>query len=120
MESKDMIQAIINQACGSVQFHKYSHIPVFPVITDGVLALAEAAECFWLLDVIGSHQINRKLDKAFQVWALECDKEGDGATVKGFNDDVLIVTQYIPYTDFPLDDLKLFLCDGVLMIPSEY
>ena len=120
MESKDTILGIIIQATGSVQFHKYSCIPVFPVITDGVLALAEAAECFWLLDVIGSHQINRKLDKAFQVWTLERDKEGDGATARGFNDDLLIVTQHIPYTDFPLEKIKLYLCDGVLMIPSEY
>ena len=120
MESAETIRYIINQATGSEYYHKYSRIPTFPVITDGVLALAKAAECFWLLDVIGSHQINRKLDKAFQVWTLERDKEGDGATARGFNDDVLIVTQYIPYTDFPLDEIKLFLCDGVLMLPSEY
>ena len=121
MESKEAIRAIINAATGSDAYHKYSSIPIFPVITDGVLALAEAAECFWLLDVIGSHQINPKLDKSFEVWTLELDKDdGGGCTVKGFNDTTLIVTQKIPYTDFPLDDLKLYLCDGVLMIPSEY
>ena len=120
MESVETIRGIINQAIGSTEYHKYSPFPFFPVITDGVKALAEAAECFWFLDVIGSYQTNRKLDKAFQVWTLERDKEGDGATARGFNDDVLIITQYIPYTDFPLTELKLFLCDGVIMIPSEY
>ena len=31
-----------------------------------------------------------------------------------------LVTQNIPFTDFPLDTIDLWLCDGVLMLPSEY
>jgi hypothetical protein len=28
--------------------------------------------------------------------------------------------QGIPYTDFPLDTIKLYLVNGVLMLPGEY
>jgi len=31
-----------------------------------------------------------------------------------------IVLQKIPFTDFPEGVLKLYLSDGVLMLPSEY
>ena len=31
-----------------------------------------------------------------------------------------IIEQEIGYTDFPLDDIKLYVCDGVLMLPGEY
>ena len=72
------------------------------------------------MDVIGSYQTDPKLDKSFQVWTLVRDKDGDGATVTGMNDDTPVITQYIEYTDFPLDKVTLFLSNGVLMIPSEY
>ncbi len=32
----------------------------------------------------------------------------------------LYLIQRIPYTDFPLPAIKLYLIDGVLMLPSEY
>ena len=120
MEDRETILGIINQATGTTQYHKYSSIPFFPVLTDGVKALAEAAECFWFLDVIGSYQTDPELDKAFQVWTLVRDIYGDGALIQGFNDTTLVIDQRIEYTDFPLDEIELFLCNGVLMIPSEY
>lgn len=81
--------------------------------------LAEAAGCYWLLDVIGSYQSNRKMDKFFQVWKLIVDMENASAVVQGYNDTMLIVTQNISYTDFPLAELKLYLMDGVILLPSE-
>jgi hypothetical protein len=120
MKSIKEINAIIGQAIGSEAYHAFSTIPGFPVITDGVLELAKAAECFWLLDVIGSHQLNRNLDPAFQVWKLTLNHEDKSAAVRGYNDTKLVTTQHIPYSDFPLDEVKLYLCNGVIMLPSEY
>lgn len=31
-----------------------------------------------------------------------------------------MITQEIPFTDFPLAEITLYLCDGVLLLPSEY
>ncbi len=30
------------------------------------------------------------------------------------------VIQQIEYTDFPLPEIRLYVCDNVLMLPSEY
>jgi hypothetical protein len=56
----------------------------------------------------------------FQVWKLTVNREESNAVVRGYNDTKLIVTQYIPYTDFPLDEVKLYLVDGVILLPAEY
>ena len=113
------IQDIINHATGTTAYHRFSTIPIFPIITDGVNALAEAAGCYWLLDVIGSYQCDPKLDKAFQVWKLSVDLENSTGVVRGYNDNTLIIEQEIPFTDYPLAELKLFLMDGVLLLPNE-
>lgn len=120
MKSIREILDIINHSTGTESYHKFSPILGFPVITDGVLALAEAAGCYWLFDIIGSYQSNRKLDKAFQVWSLNVNTENNSAVVRGYNDTTLIVTQKIPYTDFPPGAVKLYLIDGVILLPSEY
>ena len=114
------IQDIINGATSTDSYHKYSPLRGYPVATDGVIALAEAVGCYWLLDVIGSHQSNRKLDKAFQVWVLNVDADSNSAVVQGLNDTTPIVKQQIPFTDFPLQELKLYLMDGVILLPCEY
>lgn len=120
MKSKQEILDIINQAHGSDAYHKFSPFPGFPVATDGVIALAEAAGCFWLLDIIGSYQTDKRLDTSFQVWKLEVNLGDCSAIVRGFNDTELIITQEIHFTDFPLDEVKLYLMDGVILLPSEY
>ena len=70
MNSNAEFLNIISQAHSSEAYHKYSPIPGFPVATDGVIALAEAAGCYWLLDIVGSYQTDDKLDPEFQVWKL--------------------------------------------------
>jgi len=120
LKSKEEILDIINHAHSSEAYHKYSPIPFFPVATDGAIALAEAAGCYWLLDIIGSYQTDEKLDPSFQVWKLEVNLEKNNAVVRGYNDTELIITQEIPWTDFPLEEVKLYLVDGVVLLPSEY
>ena len=120
MKSVEEIQAILSYATGTEHYHRFSPISCFPVITDGVLMVAEAAECFWFLDIIGSYQINPELDKSFQVWQLQVDTEKKSGVVQGYNDTTLIIQQEIDYTDFPLETLKVYLIDGVILLPSEY
>jgi len=120
MESKQAILDIISQSHGTNAYHRFSPILGFPVITDGVLAVAEAAGCYWLLDIIGSYQGNVELSNVFQVWTLEVNHEQYSGVVRGYNDETLIITQKIPYTDFPLDEIKLYLMNGVIFLPSEY
>ena len=120
MKSTTEILNVLKSSNCSEAYHQYSQIPFFPVATDGVIALAEAAGCYWLLDIIGSYQTNRKLDPEFQVWELKVDLQKHKAIVHGYNDATLIITQRIPFTDFPLEEVKLYLINGVILLPSEY
>ena len=116
---KEEILRIIAHAHGSDKYYKFSPFDGYPVITDGVHSLAKATGCYWLLDIIGSYQSNKRLDPKFQVWKLEVNDD-DRAVVRGYNDTDLIITQKISYTDFPLKEIKLYLIDGVILLPSEY
>jgi hypothetical protein len=120
VKSTQEILAVLNYSNCSESYHKYSSFPTFPVATDGAISLAEAAGCYWLLDVVGSYQTNRKLDPSFQVWELKVDLSKQSGVVYGYNDTKLIITQEIPFTDFPLEEVKLYLIDGVILLPSEY
>ena len=90
--------------------------------TDGVKFLVENAKCYWLLDLIGSYQHESKVKNVpFQLWNLRVNKNQRAViTMKEDSDTPVIIRQIIPYTDFPLKQIKLYLTNGVLMLPSEY
>lgn len=94
--------------------------------TDGVKYLAQEAGAYWLIDAIASWQISPKVKRdpmlqEIQFWKLRVNPDNNTAVLicERDSDDVAI-TQEIPYTDFPLESVKLYLADGVLLLPSEY
>lgn len=103
--------------------------------TDGVKYLAENAQAYWLIDAIASHQPRaRRIHSLteFQLWFLHVGKEHKFIKPRSPNAAVLTcwedtpklgvtpaVIQQIPYTDFPLPEIKLFLRDRVLYLPIE-
>jgi len=102
--------------------------------TDGIKYLAENAQCFWLIDAIASHQpranrIHRLTE--FQLWFLHVGN-AEFIKPKGSNAAVLtcwedsptpetkpVIIQQIPFTDFPLSEIKFYLQEKVLLLPSE-
>lgn len=119
------------------------------VLTEGVNELRNAADSYWLVDLIFSHQPSQAARReAFQVWTLYV-RDGDKplsyptqtsrlsnvtqkrldarfsavAIMTDGNSKVPQITQRIPYTDFPINGLALWLeKDGptcTLMLPSE-
>lgn len=93
--------------------------------TDGVRAMAQECEAYWLIDAIMSYQTPKyrrrfKLDPNFQIWRLEREQEGNEATLIGESDtDNKEITQKILHTDFPLPSIKLYLENNILLLPSE-
>ena len=98
--------------------------------TDGVKYLADRAEAHWLLDAVFSYQTERRIrELPFQIWTLKVIRSELGKSKKepmavlemreDTNEPVL-VRQKIEYTSFPVGEIKLYLIDGVLMLPSEY
>lgn len=115
METKTLTEADLSQFIGTEQYHQ--HWMQQLVFTDGVKYMADAGRAFWLIDVVASYR--RK--EPFQIWELKVKPDKSCiVTMKEDTDEPNLVKQEIPYTDFPLESIKLYLIDGVLLLPSEY
>jgi len=90
--------------------------------TEGVKYLAEQAKCYWLLDYICSLQTDTQIKaEPFQTWCIEnvgdfdvwiiAAEDGNGKTIHFMR---------LEFSDFPLNQLKLFYCNNTLLLPSEY
>ena len=107
------------QFSGTVNYYRH---PLGIVFTDGVKYLADKAEAYWLIDTIASYQLRKDIREiSFQLWELRVNEDGTALlTMKEDTNEPERVKQKILYTDFPLKYQKLYLVDGVLMLPSEY
>jgi len=108
---------------GTGQYHRLSPFGGLSA-TDGVAFLVENAECFWLMDEIGIAQkhfkirANPKLQE-MQVWKLTVkDKTAVLACEDG--DDHVVMTKRIPYTDFPLPEITIWIEGNVMLLPQEH
>ena len=110
---------------------KYYRTDFYPFLfTDGIKYIAENGEAFWLLDAIASWQeepiIKNDTDlNRIQFWRLTVFPDRSAVLDCERDLDDVVISQPIPYTDFPLDQIMVFLCDmgtpyGVLILPSEY
>lgn len=87
--------------------------------TDGIKYLAENGGAYWLLDAIASWQ--KELDSSrIQFWRLKVNSDKSAVLTCERDSDDIVCEQKIPFTDFPLSEVMLYLCDGVLLLPSEY
>ena len=118
------LEAALAHFTGSCEYTNHLGL----LCTDGVQFLAEHAGAYWLLDAIASHQspaLDRKTG-GFQLWTLVRTAEG-GAVLECRDDSnrPALVRQEIEYTDFPLEQIKLYVTgEGrggrCLMLPREY
>jgi len=112
--------AELAQFCGT---QTYTRITRRHVLTDGARYLADQAECYWLMDAVASH-----LDEiGTQDWFVLIRLELQGTTATLIYEDGNgreHARQAIPYTDFPLDEIRLYACwdteHWVIMLPAEY
>lgn len=106
---------------GTEQYHRATMFPNF-YVTDGVLAMAEKAGAFWLLDAIVSYQNDKRIHKklSIQFWTLEVkDNKGLLYVVEDAGRPRLIEQEF-SFTDFPEGKWKFYVQNGVMMLPSEY
>lgn len=104
---------------GTEHYYKHGLTPF--VYTDGVAHLAESVGAHWLIDVVLTNQLVKKVRaQAFQVWKLVVGKDHKAVAVCEDGNDHKVFQQKIPYTDFPESGITLFFSGGVLLLPSEY
>ena len=124
MQSKQ-IQEHLKQFCGSETVYT---IPMLKTrYTEGVKYLAEAANCYWLVTdaavitksikpkssflVIYFKRFSEELQERLHKEAQITYADGNGT---------ILFQQDYEITDLPLDELRLFFVDGMLMLPNEY
>ena len=121
MKTVQEIKQGLAQHYGTMAYHKFSIMFPNLVLTDGAKYLADSTGAYWLMNAIGSYQtecMKDKMLKDIQFWTFTV-KDGIG-TIKCERDTGNVAfTQEIPYTDFPLDEIKLYVENGVIMLPSE-
>ena len=118
--TQTLTEADLSQFTGTTQYIRHFTGLLF---TDGVGYMAEAGGAHWLIDVVASYR--RK--EPFQIWELKVNRAADRGnepmavvTMKEDSGQPELVRQEIPYTDFPLDGITLYLINGVLLLTSEY
>ena len=133
----DLTTASLNQFTGSLDWAKFSSISKC-IASEGMMHVAEVGQAFWLLDAIASHEEhNPELIAAcaadegldyLHFWTLTVDLEAKAAVLscRKDSDQPEIVRQEIEFTDFPLEEIKVYAGnDGPgtsrkLYLPSEY
>lgn len=114
------IQETLSCFHGTTSYYKHQIMAGFSInITDGCNYLRINCKCFWLFDIILSYQGKLK-EIEFQVWKLKKIKENEFRISCEDGNDNEILFQDIPYSDFPLNEITIWLTNGIALLPSEY
>ena len=105
----------------------YYRITPDTIITDGAKFVADKAGAYWLMTAIASYLPDFTNKETFIVANLKVTRTATACTallkLDDGNDNVL-AEQFIEYTDFELDMIKLYACYNgdmwVMMLPREY
>jgi hypothetical protein len=83
--------------------------------------LAEQAGAYWLIDLIASWMLAPIVQtEEFVVWKLSVKPDHTALAVAEDGNGNELARQEIEYSDFPLEEISLYLTDNTLLLPSEY
>lgn len=103
----------------------YHHCLQQFVFTDGVKWLCDRTQCSGVLTAIAYYQFRIKLQysslEPFQIWHVKCLEDGVGVlTCKAPETSKVFIRKELDSLDHSLDDLTLWLVNGMLLLPTEY
>lgn len=120
MKTEQEIKSELANFTGTTEWYRHTFGMLY---TQGIRYLAEAAEAFWMLDLVESWQFEKSVrEQEFQVFKLTVNKDRSAiVSIEDGNDNV-IGTQAIEMTFFPLDSITLFYnnVEQILYLPSEH
>src|SRR5450759_5177935 len=118
------IKRALREFRGTEKYHKHLFPGKSPILlSDGCDFIREKCKAYWLFDAILSYQLERRVkDAPWQIWNLELQR-GDLSWLLTCREDSgvkPIVTKRIEFSDFPLDNIKIWVIGGIALLPSEY
>ena len=124
LQSRQLIDQL-QGFCGSTTCYKISLVQAH--YTEGIKYLADHAQCHWLITdaaVVCKSLKNKSnfiviLFKRNSTSVQERTHKEAKITYANGNGIILYEQEY-EFTDFPLDELRLFFVDDMLMLPNEY
>lgn len=127
MKNAKLTEEDLRRFTGTDQYHRHGLVR-HVLYTDGVRYVAEAAGAYWLLDKIATLQTEKPIaTQGFQVWrlivngtkaTLTCD-DGDQIGV-GDSKPIILHSEEIGFTDFPLEKIEIWVEGSVILLPSEH
>jgi hypothetical protein len=120
MIDQNQLKLELEQFSGSEIRFEYNFLWEKLLLTEGVKHLCEKAECYWLLNLIASYQDEILEIEEFQVWHLYKNGGNWRLTCSDGNGKNLISAEEISYSDFPLEEIKIWVISGTILLPNEY
>ena len=120
-QNRPLTKAELGQFTGTEYW--YRHWAVRSILyTDGVKYVADTAGAYWLLDEIVFAQKGNKQVAAetFQLWKLNLRPDHTATLICEDGNGNVVFTKQLEYTDFPLDEIKFYFTNNVILLPSEY
>ena len=89
-------------------------------VTDGIKFLMENGASWLVTDIIGWQCDSKVKGKSFQIWRLEVKDNKGVLTMREDSNMPVVIRKEYSYTDFPLDEIEIWVVDGIMLLPSEY
>ncbi len=119
--TKTLTANALHQFTGSETWYRHS-LNRKVLYTEGAQYLAEHGGAYWLLDTIAITKAHDKSVAAeeFQLWTLRVNPDSTALLTCDDGNRNVVYSESIPFTDFPLAEVKLYFCNDVIMLPGEY
>ena len=120
MQTQQLTLIELSQFTGTENWYRHPVVRKM-LYTDGIRYMMNTADAYWLIDEVAFQQYHPRVKtEEFQVWILAVDLEASTAALRceDGNGRVLCSKQ-IPYTDFPLVEIKIYVSNNVILLPSE-
>ena len=113
--------SLLAQFTGSEQLYRHGFVRDI-VFTEGVKYVADAAGAYWLIDKIALAQKFQPsvMAEEFQVWDLTADADRSAVLSCGDGNGREVYSKPIKWTDFSTPSISFYVCNGTILLPSEY
>lgn len=117
----DMNPDHMQEATGTAELHKDATMMGI-VFTTGVKSVMEEFKCRWLGYELAAAKfmIPSVTEEPFVTCELSVEPDRSAYIVFTDGNNNILHTKYIEYTDFPSSGICLWICENVLLLPSEY
>ena len=120
-DTQTLTATALRQFTGSETWYRHQ-LNRLVLYTEGAQYLAQHGGAYWLLATIAIAQTHNKAVAAqpFQVWTLKVNPDSTGLLTCDDGNRNIVCSESLPFTDFPLPEVKLYFCNNVIMLPGEY